>query len=529
MHRGQFPRPLRHEDFDMDNGTLLGCGALAFVNRCQHKPTGRWVAVKIISKIQVLQTNRLPAVTAEKEALYALGPHPSVPFLHGTMQSEDELYFALELVPNGDLLEFIRRVAGTRRTHSDFTTPCLTLRDTRLVTAQLVLALQHVFAKGYCLRDLKPENVLFRGNGRAVLCDFDTSLKAAPPPQSNQGGVTRRDRTGADAPYEKVSQIQDARKQSSAFCGTAQYVSPEAIGDCRYSFASDLFALGCTVYHMLSGEPLFNGPNAFFVMQEIRAGVENKQFPASITRHPGAEAFIRALLITDPVRRLGVSTRVASADDGAAGAPQHVFDVDALRAHAFFADFDWEEVDDVRHAAAPEPYVTELEARLAAKQERLANKGPDASSDEEDDVTESDVKYWRGLAAVPVPDRFDALSTLKYDDAPAHSDEYAQYVHRVGDGPLERAVEVVQRASDAGAAPAAASAAAAASEAATGSGAKYEVPGDAVGADDSCSDASVEDDVGVSVGRGGDVTADPEWCAAVASGPSGDAGAGESQ
>ena len=439
MHRGPLPLPLRHEDFDLENGFLLGCGALAFVNRCKHLPTDKWVAVKILSKVQVLQCNKLPQVTAEKEALYGLGPHPTFPFLYGTAQSQDELYFVMELLPNGDLLEHIRRVAGMRRSGASLI-PCLTFSDTRTITAQLLLGLRHVFSKGFVLRDFKPENVCFRSNGRVVLVDFDTALANAPPPVSNCGGVTRRDRTGADAPYEKVSQIQAARRQSSAFCGTAQYVAPETIGDCVWSFASALFALGCTVYHMLAGEPLFNGPNAFFVMQEIRAGVATKPFPACFERFPGAESFIRALTETDPVKRLGVSTRIAS---GASEVPCFVFDMDAVKQHPFFSGFDWDDVDDVDTDASKQ-----FEALAERLKQQAACSAATPAADDDDEVTDKEVQYWRELAKVPVPDRFNAMSSIPYDYAPRHSDEYAAYVHRVGDGPLERAIEVVRRASE---------------------------------------------------------------------------------
>jgi serine/threonine protein kinase len=385
-------------DFEIDEGTPLGCGALAMVNRCRHTPSQRHFAVKVLSKLQLLQLRRVEAVMGEKEALYALGPHAGIVYLHGTAQTEDELYFVLDLLPNGDLLEHIRRVAGKRRLAGEdqstvSPTPCLSFHDTRIITAQLVTVLAHVFAKGYILRDLKPENVAFDADGRCVLIDFDTAVKNSELPVSNMGIPLAKDRPKPagdfnDAlpearPIRKVSEIQAMRRNTSAFCGTAHYVAPESLGECKYTFASDLFALGGVVYHMLAGKPVFSGASSFFVMKDIKDGVARKTMPPAVCRHPGAEEFIRGLLHTDPVKRLGVDPETRQ------------FDVERLRSHPFFNGFDWD-------SAAYPPAA----ARVPLEPVPLAQRN-----------------------ATPAP---------RYDDAPFHTDEYAAYVFHAGDSAFER-------------------------------------------------------------------------------------------
>jgi serine/threonine protein kinase len=388
-------------EFDMDNGTPLGCGALAVVNRTLHRPTQRHFAVKIVSKLQLIQLHKVEAAKAEKAVLYALGPHAGIVYLHGTMQSEDELYYVLDLLPNGDLLEHIRRVAGKRRMSGDdqsstAPTPCLSLHDTHLIAAQLVDLLAHVFKRGYILRDLKPENVVFDVDFRCVLVDFDTAMASTERPVSNEGIALERDRLKAKAAargelvdlpeprkVRKVSEIQAIRRNTSAFCGTAHYVAPESLGECKYTYASDLFALGCVVFHMLAGRPLFNGASSFFVMKDIKDGVGRKVFPSSVTRHPGAEAFIRQLAHTDPVERLGVDPETQE------------FNIELIKSHAFFAGFDW------KKAAYPPAAVREPLQPAPASQRNQ----------------------------VPPP---------TYDDSPMHTDEYAEYVMQAGDSAFER-------------------------------------------------------------------------------------------
>ena len=381
-------------DFDLEGAQLLGCGAISLINRCKHFQSDKFYALKILSKVHLLQQNRQHVPLGEKQALMALRAHSSFPFLYGTMQSEDELFFILELLPGGDLLEHIRRVSGLRRQTNtscvNAPLPCLTIGDTQLITAQLLVALRHVFEKGYTLRDLKPENICFRSNGRVVLIDFDTATSECSGPAALLNATAKS--------YRKTSEIAAARRNSSVFCGTAQYVSPEAMMECKWSFSSDLFALGSVIYHMLAGEPLFSGPSPFFVMQEIKRGVDAKVFPKSISRHPGAVDLIKKLLHPDPTQRLGVVRREHASTTENGGHTDFTFDVNVFKSTEFFRTFgddNWalvEMVDDVLYR-------------------RDENSGECAS----------------------------CLPQVTYDNTPCHADEYAKYVHEVGDGPLERA------------------------------------------------------------------------------------------
>jgi serine/threonine protein kinase len=427
-------------DFDLPNAVPIGAGALSYVLRATHIATNATVAVKILSKIQLLQQGKVQAVMTEKDCLYTLGPHPFVARLLGTAQSDDELYFVMEHLPHGDLLQHIRTVHADRMAQAaavvvakegetQATTParpvsrgplCLDFNDIQLILAQLVVSLSHAIRKGFVLRDLKPENVCFDSEYRCCLIDFDTAAKDAPPPHTNYGkpirgsGGTAAVASSSSSPpvgqdkkrRKTVSEIQGMRSIASQFCGTAQYVSPEMVGECAWSFSSDLWALGIIAYQCLYGVYPFKGSNSFSVMKRLVHGVRpEKHFAVEVnledddsdgltdgsadannSRFRRVASFISGLLRVDPTLRLGVNPLTLG------------FDESQLRNHSLFHGFDWALLDDevaLYKFPGADFLLKEAGAATAGDTTRAKEKGRIAS----------------------------ALHRL-----PSHSEEYASYV-----------------------------------------------------------------------------------------------------
>ncbi|RNC52827.1 protein kinase, partial [Trypanosoma cruzi] len=181
------------QHLNLPDAEPVGSGAVSQVVRSKlNFPPYTPIAVKIVSKVQLLQQNKTNSAMNEKRALLEMGPHPFIVRLFGTAQSTDELYFVMEHLPNGDLLEHIRTCAsrqtieelGAESTSDasslrgsslkDTAIRCLNFHDIQLITAQIVMGLTRVFRKGFVLRDLKPENIVFDHKYRACLVDFDT-------------------------------------------------------------------------------------------------------------------------------------------------------------------------------------------------------------------------------------------------------------------------------------------------------------------------------------------------------------------
>ena len=98
-------------------------------------------------------------------------------------------------------------------------------------------ALDYAHRHGVIHRDIKPENILLH-DGRALVADFGIALAAA-----RSDGGSRMTETGMSL-------------------GTPYYMSPEqAMGEREITAKSDIYALGCVTYEMLTGEPPFTGPD----------------------------------------------------------------------------------------------------------------------------------------------------------------------------------------------------------------------------------------------------------------------------
>jgi 3-phosphoinositide dependent protein kinase-1 len=107
--------------------------------------------------------------------------------------------------------------------------------------------------------DLKPENILISAYGHIKVTDFGTAkilpsspIKVRTNPPSNRANA-RPGRGGS-------------RK---SFVGTAEYVSPEILRDQSASPASDLWAIGCILFQMLSGKTPFKGASEYLIFQAI--------------------------------------------------------------------------------------------------------------------------------------------------------------------------------------------------------------------------------------------------------------------
>lgn len=87
-------------------------------------------------------------------------------------------------------------------------------------------------------RDLKPENILLDEKMHILITDFGS------------GKIVKNDDQAEDSEDE-------TRRRRNSFVGTAQYVSPELLTDKVAHYASDLWALGCIIYQMISGLPPF--------------------------------------------------------------------------------------------------------------------------------------------------------------------------------------------------------------------------------------------------------------------------------
>jgi serine/threonine protein kinase len=165
--------------------------------------------------------------------------------------------------------------------------------DARMFAAIIVSALEHVHARGYAYRDIKPENLILDREGYPKLVDF---------------GFSKYLREG---------------QKTSTLCGTPDYLAPELVLAKGHSRAADFWALGSLVYELLCARTPFEDERTGTVFKKIVASQEHLNFEQGFP--PDARFFICQLLNPSPGMRLGMLN--AGAED--------------VRKHRWFGGVDW--------------------------------------------------------------------------------------------------------------------------------------------------------------------------------------------
>ncbi|KAJ0489321.1 putative protein kinase AGC-PDK1 family [Helianthus annuus] len=278
------------QDFEM--GKIFGVGSYSKVVRAKKKDTGKVYALKIMDKKFITKENKTAYVKLERIVLDQLN-HPGIVQLHFTFQDTYSLYMALESCEGGELFDQIKRKGR------------LTDDETRFYAAEIVDALEYIHKLGLIHRDIKPENLLLTLDGHIKIADFG-SVK---PMQDSQ--ITVLPHAASD-------------DKACTFVGTAAYVPPEVLNNSPATFGNDLWALGCTLFQMLSGTSPFKDASEWLIFQRIVA--RDVKFPDYFSSD--ARDLIDKLLDIDPAKRPGAGP------DG----------YESLKNHPFFQGIDWHDI-----------------------------------------------------------------------------------------------------------------------------------------------------------------------------------------
>lgn len=200
--------------------------------------------------------------------------HPHVNAVYDVGVSGPHHYFSMEYIAGGDLKSRIRNGMA----------PGAVLAVARQVASALAFA----HSKGYVHRDVKPENVLFRENGTAVLTDF---------------GIA------------KANDVAGGTTTTGTVMGTPHYMSPEQAQGRGIDRRSDLYSLGIMVYEMLTGALPYTGDSAITVaLKHVTEPVPKFSSPLHVYQ-PLLERF----LAKDPARRFQTGEEAMAAIDAFAG------------------------------------------------------------------------------------------------------------------------------------------------------------------------------------------------------------------
>jgi eukaryotic-like serine/threonine-protein kinase len=263
---------------------LLGAGGMGEVFRARDSRLGRHVALKVLREDFAFDAERRARFEHEARIVAALN-HPNIATLYGIEESTGSLALVLELVEGITLAD---RLAVQRRKPGGG----LDVVEALGIAVQVAAALDAAHEHGIVHRDLKPANIALTRDGTVKVLDFGLAQALAHP----------REATGGGAPTITGSAAL-AAGAGGAIAGTPAYMSPEQVRGLRVDKRADVWAFGCVLYEMLSGERAFAGDHTSDVIAKILERDANlSALPADTP--PAIRRLIERCLCKDPKRRL---------------------------------------------------------------------------------------------------------------------------------------------------------------------------------------------------------------------------------
>jgi serine/threonine-protein kinase len=270
-------------------GETLGYGGMSEVHRGRDVRLGRDIAVKVLRADLARDPQFQHRFRREAQNAAALN-HPAIVAVYDTGETMSDYgplpYIVMEFV-DGRTLRDIVKTQGPMDSHRAMET-----------MADVCAALDFSHRNGIIHRDVKPANIMINSDGAVKVMDFGIARALA-----DGQGVT----------------------QTAAVVGTAQYLSPEQARGEQVDARSDVYAAGCVLYELITGEPPFTGDSPVAVAyQHVREDPsppshQNPAVPAALdavvlkamSKNPANRYQSAAEMRTDLVRVLSGQRQLA--------------------------------------------------------------------------------------------------------------------------------------------------------------------------------------------------------------------------
>ena len=270
----------------------IGAGGMGEVFRARDTRLHRDVAIKILPKEFASDPDRLRRFEQESKTLAALN-HPNILTIYDANVHEGAPYLVSELLEGKTLREEI----GTGNA-------ALPIRKATDYALQIAQGLAAAHSKGIIHRDLKPENIFITKDGRVKILDFGL---AKPQPTSQSQIANQKSQIDEAAP----TLVQTT--EPGMVLGTPGYMSPEQVRGEHADHRSDIFAFGCVLYEMLTGQRAFRRDTPVESMNAVLKE-EPPELNASAARIPPVlERVVRRCLEKSPERRFQAAGDLAFA------------------------------------------------------------------------------------------------------------------------------------------------------------------------------------------------------------------------
>uniref|UniRef100_A0A6N2LUE7 non-specific serine/threonine protein kinase n=1 Tax=Salix viminalis TaxID=40686 RepID=A0A6N2LUE7_SALVM len=347
----------------------LGYGDIGSVYLVELRGTNGHFAMKVMDKASLASRNKILRAQTEREILGLLD-HPFLPTLYTYFETDKFCCIVMEFCSGGNLHSLRQKQPNKHFTEE----------AARFYASEVLLALEYLHMLGVVYRDLKPENVLVRGEGHIMLSDFDLSLRCSVSPTlvksssvhvSNNGGgggggagiledesavqgciqpstffprilpgkKSRKSKSdyglfvGGSMP-ELMAEPTNVRSMS--FVGTHEYLAPEIIRGEGHGSAVDWWTFGIFLYELLHGATPFKGQGNRATLFNVVG--QPLKFPENPPVSMAARDLIRGLLVKEPHKRIAYKR----------GATE-------IKQHPFFEGVNWALVRSALPPHVPEP------------------------------------------------------------------------------------------------------------------------------------------------------------------------------
>ena len=228
----------------------LGRGAMGEVFLCHDEALNRDVAVKVLADTHRKNPELRARFVREARAV-ARVTHPNVVHIHLIDEHSGLPYFAMDYLKGRDLGSLLREFGP------------MDPGEAVSIVLRVARGLRAAAKAGVVHRDLKPANIVVTSDGDVKLMDFGLAKTISVDPELTAAGLV---------------------------VGTPDYISPEQARGEQADSRSDIYGLGCTLFHLLSGQPPFrvkDSPNTYMAIlgrhmhrpsprvEEFRTGIDS--------------------------------------------------------------------------------------------------------------------------------------------------------------------------------------------------------------------------------------------------------------
>eukprot|EP00581_Thalassiosira_minuscula_P019356 CAMPEP_0183713350 /NCGR_PEP_ID=MMETSP0737-20130205/8209_1 /TAXON_ID=385413 /ORGANISM="Thalassiosira miniscula, Strain CCMP1093" /LENGTH=673 /DNA_ID=CAMNT_0025942117 /DNA_START=80 /DNA_END=2101 /DNA_ORIENTATION=+ len=280
---------------DLTKGGVLGEGAFGKVNIVKTKD-GKFYALKAQSKAFLVENGQESHTIGEYNLLRELN-HPFIVRIYQAMQDKKFVYFLMDVLPGGELMDLLDRERNFPENW------------TRFYGGTVLSAFQAIHDKQIAYRDLKPENLVLDKEGFCYIIDFGLAKKCS-------------------------------KGKTWTFCGTPDYLAPEIIRGKGHDWGVDYWGLGIFLFEITHGYPPFYAEDPTQTARKIIKGVYST--PSNFS-----ETFsdLISRLLTEQSKRLGRTQGGA----------------EEIMKHQWFSGFDWNALLDKTLKVPYKPSVGKME------------------------------------------------------------------------------------------------------------------------------------------------------------------------